>query len=155
MNTKKILVCLSLLGMALLNSQVLRADKDHGAHAKNVGGPNGGRIISNVDPHCEFLLRDDNKIEIRFLDENNAVVKPGIQVVTLIGGDRSAPTQLTFAEESGVLVSNEAFPKGNSLPVILEIKESPDSPIKRNRFLLNLVNCGSCDYQEYACVCGH
>jgi hypothetical protein len=32
---------------------------DHGKHAKKIAGPNGGRVLTGVEPHLEFFLTKD------------------------------------------------------------------------------------------------
>ncbi len=44
------------------------------AAAEKIKAPNGGRIIDSVEPHAEFLITADKKIEIRFLDDAGKVV---------------------------------------------------------------------------------
>ena len=47
-------------------------DKDHADHeghdhAKKVAGPNGGKVIMNVEPHFELFVTRERKIQISFL----------------------------------------------------------------------------------------
>jgi len=94
-------------------------------------------------------------VKITFLDEEGHIVAPVSQVVNVIGGDRSNPTRLSFSKSGNALVSDRSLPEGNNLPIILNIKETPSSKTVRERFNLNLSECPTCDYKEYACVCEH
>ena len=47
--------------------------------AEKIKSPNGGRIISAVEPHAEFLVTPDKKVEIRFLDAAGKVIAPAAQ----------------------------------------------------------------------------
>jgi hypothetical protein len=118
-------------------------------------GPNGGRLIEKIEPHAEFLVNKDNKVEVRFVDDNNKVVAPGAQVVTVTLGDRSAPTKLIFTKDGNKLISDKAIPSGNELPTVVQIKANADAKAVNEKFNLNLDKCPTCKHQEYACTCGH
>lgn len=147
-------LALSLLIAGLASANVNAAEKhDHEHEAK--AGPTGGRLIHEVEPHAEFFVNKDNKIEIRFVDDDNKVVAPGTQVVTVTLGDRSAPTKLTFAKDGDKLISDKAIPSGNDLPTVVQIKEKPDAKSVTEKFNLNLEQCPTCKFKEYACTCEH
>lgn len=130
-------------------------DHEHADHEKKTPGPNGGRILTSVEPHLEFLVLEDRKVQISALTEEAKVAPITSQSLTLTGGDRSNPTSLTFSQSEDVLVSNEALPEGNRFPVILKIKTSADSSPVTDKFEVNFSNCPTCEYQEYACICNH
>lgn len=123
--------------------------------AAEIQAPNGGRIIESITPHVEFLVTPDKKVEIRFLDDTGKVVAPGDQVVTVVMGDRAAPTKLTFARDGDKLVSDKPVAEGKALPLVLQIKTSPDSKTVTTKFNLDMANCPTCKHQEYACTCDH
>ncbi len=122
---------------------------------KSEGGPNGGRLITSVEPAVEFIVQDDRTVAIQLLDKNRKEVTPTNQVITLIGGDRTNPTTLSFAKKGNRLVSDKPIPEGTSVPVVLQIMASANAAVVREKFNVNLSECPTCDYQEYACVCGH
>lgn len=132
-------------------------DHDHGDddHGKSTPGPNGGRILTEVEPHLEFKLNDDHTIQIIALTDDAKPAPIGDQVITVTGGDRSDPADLSFSKKGDALVSNAAFPKGKKLPVIVSIQQTPDAEATIARFTLDLSDCPTCDYLEYACICGH
>ena len=123
--------------------------------AEKIKAPNGGRIIDSVEPHAEFLITADKKIEIRFLDDAGKVVAPAAQVVTVTMGDRANPTKLAFAKDGDKLVSDKTIPEGKELPVVVQIKTSPDAKSATAKFSLNLAKCPTCEHAEYACTCAH
>jgi len=127
---------------------------EHAEH-KPEGGPNGGRLITIVEPHLEFLVTSERFVQITFLGHDGEVVPAGEQVVSAIGGDRSAPTKVKFVKKEGRLISTEALPEMKNMPIILQIKATPDAKSVRETFHLNMNECPSCDYKEYSCVCGH
>ena len=52
------------------------AEEDHGhddhkghAHEKKIAGPNGGRVLTKVEPHLEFFVTKDHKIQITAVDD--------------------------------------------------------------------------------------
>lgn len=130
-------------------------DHDHDAHAEKKAGPNGGRIITSVEPHFEFWVTPERTVQITFLDDHDKLIAPEGQAVSLMGGSRSNPTKLSFVQQNKVLLSNDKLPDGNNIPVILTIKTSPDAKTVRERLQVNMSECPTCDYREYACICDH
>ena len=125
------------------------------AAQKVQGGPNGGRLITIVDPHMEFLVTSERLVQITFLGRDGQVVPVADQVVSAVGGDRSAPTKVEFVKNGDGLISTAALPEMKRMPIILQIKATPGAPGVRETFYLNMSNCPSCEYKEYACICGH
>lgn len=147
----------TLLGLALAftaSAAEKGKDKHDHEHAAKAG-PTGGKLITEVEPHVEFFVTKDKKIEIRFVDDDNKVVAPGEQTVSVIMGDRSAPTKLAFTKDGNKLVSDKAIPEGNDLPTVVQIKAKPDAKSVTEKFNLNLNDCPTCKNKEYACTCEH
>ena len=130
-------------------------DGDDHDHDEIVAGPNGGRVMHDFEPHAEFFVTDDRKVQITFVDDDMKAIPPGGQEVRVIAGDRSDQTKLTFAKSGDVLLSNEVLPEGNDFPVIVQVKETADAKSVNGKFSLNLAQCPTCDYKEYACACDH
>ena len=133
----------------------LAAGLTFGHAAEKIKAPNGGRIIETVEPHAEFLITAEKKIEIRFLDDSGKVVAPGAQVVTVTMGDRANPTKLAFAKDGDKLVSDKTIPDGKELPVVLQIRAKEGEKASTAKFSLNLAKCATCEHAEYACSCAH
>jgi len=130
-------------------------DHDDHDHEKAVVGPNGGKVITSVEPHLEFFVTKDRKVKITALDDDLKPVKIGRQSVKMVAGERSKPTKISFEEKDGVLVSTGTLPKGNDFPVVLQIKTRKIAKSVNEKFNLNLIDCPTCDYKEYACTCDH
>jgi hypothetical protein len=139
-------------------------DHDHADHSeethadvKTIEGPNKGRIITATEPHVEFFVTEDRKILLTFLDNDNKPVVLEAPVISAIGGERSAPTRMTFeaSGEAGALLSDVALPEGENIPIILQIKTAPDADNVTERFNINLAECPTCVHLEYACNCAH
>lgn len=143
------------LASALVADDKKKHDHDHDHEHGAIAGPTGGRMITSVEPHAEFFVNKDNKIEIRFFDDDNEPVAPGGQTVSVVMGERSKPTKLAFAKDGDKLVSDQAIPAGNLLPTVVQIKPSADAKTVTERFNLNLEDCPTCKYKEYACICDH
>ena len=147
-------IALKLLTALALAVPAFAAEKEH-SHEKKAEGPNGGRVITAVEPHLEFLVTKDRKVEITALTE---ALKPGKfsgQVIAVTAGDRSKPTKLEFKEEGGKLVSSNTLPEGNDFPVSVSIKADAKAKATYEKFNLNLGKCPTCKHQEYACICAH
>ncbi|PTX91896.1 hypothetical protein DB346_23345 [Verrucomicrobia bacterium LW23] len=143
------------LGLAFSQFAPVHAADAHKHDDKPVAGPTGGRILTKVEPHAEFFVNADKKVEIRFVDDSNKVVPPADQSVSVTMGDRSAPTKLTFAKDGDKLISDKAIPDGNEIPTVVQIKVKPDAKAATEKFNLNLAKCPTCKYAEYACICEH
>ena len=128
-------------------------EDDH-AHAKKAG-PNGGRVLTNVEPHAEFFVTDDRKVRITFVDDDFKPIAAGAQVISVIAGDRQNPVNLSFATEGNSLISDKPLPEGKDFPVVVMIKADKESDEVTARFQCNLHDCPTCDYKEYACTCDH
>jgi len=126
-----------------------------GAHSDDVKMPNGGRLVASVEPHFEFYVTPERFVQITFIGNDGKVVPVAEQKVSAIGGDRSAPTKVEFTKQGDVLLSKEALPEQNNMPMVLQIKVTPGSKTVREKFNLNLNDCPTCSFKEYACACGH
>jgi hypothetical protein len=148
-------LAITLLAALSLSAAAL-AGGDHGhEHEKKLAGPNKGRVLQSVEPHAEFWVREDRKVQITFLDKDLKAIPAAAQEVTVTTGERSAPTKLTFKKEGDVLVSDAAIPEGNGFPTVVQIKVTPDAKVVTEKFNLNLAKCPECSNAEYACVCDH
>lgn len=138
------------LGMLVAGLTFAQAADEH-----KVKAPNGGRLIEGIEPHAEFLVTAEKKVEIRFVDDSGKVVAPAAQSVTVTMGERANPTKLAFTKEGDKLVSDKVIPDGKELPVVLQIKATPDAKAVTEKFNLNLAKCPTCSNAEYACTCPH
>lgn len=129
-------------------------DHDHG-HAKIIAGPNGGRVLTSVEPHLEFFVADDRTVKITALDAKNMPAKISTQSVKIVAGDRKKPTRLKFEVKDGVLVSDGKLPDGNLFPIVIQIKTAKGAKNVNEKFNLDLSKCTGCKYREYACTCDH
>lgn len=146
-------IALKLIAVLALTVPAFAAD-DH-KHEEKSAGPNGGRVITVVEPHLEFLVTKDRKVEITALTEDLKAAKLGAQVITVTAGDRSKPTKLEFKATDGKLVSSNSLPEGNDFPVSVSIKADAGAKAVYEKFNANLEKCPTCKHQEYACVCEH
>ena len=129
--------------------------EDKHDHDKVKAGPTGGKLITDVEPHVEFFVNKDKKVEIRFVDDDNKVVAPAEQVITVTLGERSKPTKLTFTKDGDKLVSDKAVPEGNDYPAVVQIKADAKAKTINAKFNLNMSKCPTCENAEYACTCAH
>jgi hypothetical protein len=123
--------------------------------AERKAGPNGGRLLTNVQPNAEFLVTASRKVKITFIGADGKIVAPAEQVVTVTTGERSAPVKLSFVKNGDALISEQALPAGEDLPAVVQIKTTPDAKAAVEKFHLNLAICSGCKLAEYACTCDH
>lgn len=111
-------------------------DHDHD-HPHTQEGPNGGRLITSVKPYLEFLVLEDRRVKILQVKDGKAV-PVGTQVISLIGGDRANPTRMNFEFDGDALISDNAFPEGDSFPVVLQIKTSAGADAVTEKFNIEI-----------------
>ena len=125
----------TITAFALLVTPMTWADEekhDHDKHAEHEHGhdikaPNGGRVLHDVEPHAEFFITKDRKVQITFL---------------------------TFEKTKNGFLSNEKLPEGKLVPIVLMFKNAKGQ--KSNvKFNVNMADCPTCDFLEYACTCDH
>ncbi|HEY8961363.1 MAG TPA: hypothetical protein VIM57_04095 [Luteolibacter sp.] len=142
------------LADASLVTPVHAQEKAQG-HVQKKAGPNGGRVITKVTPHVEVLILPDRKVKLTFLDEAGKPLPVSQQTATVTSGDRMNPVKLTFSTKDGALVSEQPLPTGQSVPVVLQLKATPDGPVVTEKFGANLSICPECKLSEYSCTCEH
>jgi len=142
-----------LAGAAMLHA----GEDDHEGHDHDEAkaGPNGGKVLQGVEPHLEFFVTKDRKVQVTALGEDGKAIAIGNQTVRIIGGSRTSPTRMSLVKRGNILVSENAFPEGDDFPVVVQIKPSADTKTVVEKFNLNLKDCPTCDYKEYACTCDH
>ncbi|MFO1486376.1 MAG: hypothetical protein U1F71_23640 [Verrucomicrobiaceae bacterium] len=150
MNTQSILLILSL---SLVTHLAYADDPKSGYHG--MAGPNGGRLLVEVEPHIEFLVKSDTKkVEIRFVGDALIVLPPAGQEVTTTVGEGDSATKLTFTQQGDKLVSDVPLPAGDRLPVTVQIRAKPgDSSVTAEKFILDLGPCPTGKHLKYACTC--
>ncbi len=147
----KISILLAVVSLALPS---LYAGGDH-VHIKREAGPNGGRVVTSVTPRYEFFVTPEKKVKITFLGDDGKAVPAKDQVITAVGGDRAAPTKLTFAKDGDSLVSDKPLPEGKELPIVVQVKVTPEAKTVTEKFTVNMATCPECKHAEYACTCDH
>ena len=150
----KSILATAVLALGLAFNAGAAEDKHDHEHAAKAG-PTGGKLITEVEPHVEFLVTKDKKVEIRFIDDDNKVVAPAEQVISVTLGERSKPTKLTFTKDGNKLVSDKVVPEGNDYPTVVQIKTDAKAKAVNARFNLNMTKCPTCANAEYACTCEH
>lgn len=146
------ITALAAFSVAMLT---VNGDEDHKHKHAGVAGPNGGRVITSVEPHLEFKVLENRTVKITALSEEIKPIDMGEQVVTVTAGERSNPIRMTFKKEGNVLVSDKAFPAGDDFPVVLQIKAKADAKATIEKFTMDFSPCPTCKYLEYACTCEH
>lgn len=160
-NTKALLTA-ALCGL-ILPTPLFAEEKghDHKKHAEHdhahheIKGPNNGKMLMAVEPHAEFFVTKDRKVRITFVNDDGKMIPAKDQTVSIICGDRSNPTRMKMEQKDGAFVSTNALPKGNDFPTVITIKTKPGEKSVREKFNLNLSDCPTCEFQEYACTCDH
>ena len=146
---------MKLIPVLILAATVALPFSAPAADKKIQAGPNGGRIMKSVTPAAEFFVTKDRKVQITFLNEAGKPIPSSGQVVSVVAGERSAPTRMSFKAAGEGLLSEQTLPAGNGFPTVVQIKTSSDAKPVLEKFNLNMVTCPECNLAEYACTCGH
>lgn len=141
--------------LTLLATLTLVASLAAHSSVQKEAGPHGGRVLTKVEPHAEFFVTTDRKVQITFLGEDGKPIAPAAQTVTVTAGERSAPVKLSFVRSGDSLLSEQTLPDGNNFPTVVQIKVTPDAKTVVEKFTLNLSVCPGCKLAEYACTCDH
>ena len=128
---------------------------DGDTQAQRKAGPNGGRLLTSIEPQAEFFVTDDGKVQITFLDAAGQPAPIAGQTVNVVAGDRSNLTTLTFAKQGEVLSSTSALPQGDDFPLVVALQVDSSSDLTREKFTLDLSVCQACKLRGYACICPH
>lgn len=126
-------------------------DNEH----KHKGGPNGGKLFGQVQPHAEFLVQKDRTVAISFYDEAMKLVPVGAQTATLVAETKAGKTKIEFERKGNVLVSKGTLPEGDGYNLVLQFKQAAEAKPQNFRFKFETHDCGECRRMEYACTCDH
>lgn len=152
------LISLLIVGANVVSAQDGHSEHDHAQseseHLEAKAGPNGGRIIYELEPHLEFFVKADRTIQISALNEKGEAIPVENLSAQLVGGSRAKPVLMKFVKKGPILISDKALPEMAITPVVLTFSNAESERV-RVKFNVNLSECGSCDYKEYACICGH
>lgn len=122
---------------------------------KHSGGPNGGKLFGQVQPHAEFLVQKDRTVAISFYDEAMKLVPAEAQTATLVAETKAGKTRIEFERKGSVLVSKGTLPEGDGYNLVLQFKQTAEAKPQNFRFKFETHDCGECRRMEYACICGH
>ncbi|YCM45767.1 hypothetical protein V2O64_07040 [Verrucomicrobiaceae bacterium 227] len=131
-----------------------KAAEEHAEHDHEIKAPNGGRVLHDVVPHAEFFITKERKVQITFVDGEGKPVADASSVKA-IGGKRTEPTKFTFEKTEHGFLSKEKLPEGNLVPIVLMFKNGEGKAAKPIKFNVNMEQCPTCDFLEYACICDH
>lgn len=141
MKTKLSIILLSLTaGLAL-------------AHEGIELGPNKGRILefsNNETMHGE-VTEKDGKLHIALLDKDMKPVKVDAQSLTATAGTRQSPVKVEVTKSEADFTMT-APKEGEWL--ILQYKETADSPTITARLHYDTKVCAPCGNPEWRCACG-
>jgi hypothetical protein len=132
------------------------AEAPHGHdHDAPIGGPKGGRLLEDTEPHAEFLVEKDLSVTVTFYDEDLKPVAAAEQHVSVIAEAEGKKTTLDFEKQGDVLVSKGPLPQEHALNLVVRFQQTPDDTARNFRFVYEDHICDVCKRAEYACICGH
>ncbi len=126
---------------------------DHGK--EHAGGPKGGRLLENTQPHAEFFVAKDKTVSITFYDDAMKPIAPAGQSAVLLVDTNGNKTKLEFEQKGDMLVTTGSLPEGENHNIVLQYKANADAKPRNFRMALDGKTCPDCDRAEYACICTH
>jgi len=128
----------------------------HVDHVEAIKPPNGGRILHEIVPHAEFFITKERMVQITFVDDEGKPIKDEATLKAM-GGKLTAPTKFTFKKTKHGLISEQKLPEGKMVPILLRFKDAEGKAMSAEpiKFNVDLSDCPTCDYLEYACTCDH
>lgn len=151
----KTLSRLIIVASILFVASSVYAETPHGHEHSAAGGPKGGRLLENTNPHAEFFVEKDLSVTISFYDEDLKPVAAADQTVSVIAEVDGKKTTLDFEKKGDVLVSKGPLPKEKPLNLVVRFKQTSDAKANNFRFAYEDAICGECKHAEYACTCAH
>ncbi len=110
----------------------------HEHHHHDDKGPNGGRILHHVDPHLEFLVLANRKVQLTQLDGKLKATSMGAQEVEMEAGSPADRVTIAFEKKGDVLVSKQPLPKGDDVPVAVMIRPEPGADVITEKFTVEI-----------------
>lgn len=134
-------------------------DHDHSSHTNKLNvrkaGPSGGRVLHKVEPHLEFFVTQDRKVQVTALNDSLKPIPFESQVIKITGGVRTNPISMNLVKQGNVMISDSAIPAGDDFPLVVQVKANSEAKSVYEKFTLNMSKCPTCIYLEYACTCDH
>jgi hypothetical protein len=166
---KKIFMFLTVAGILCASPAVLWAEEGHDHsgeagddHAKqaghagqHAGGPKGGRLLENVEPHAEFFVEKDRTASLTFYDDSMKPIPASGQSASLSVDTNGNKTKLEFEQKGDILVTTGSLPEGGSHNIVLHLRQTAEAKPTNFRFTLDGNVCAECKRAEYACICAH
>lgn len=110
-----------------------------------------GRALEAPGVRADFLIRQDRKAAVTFVDAAGKPEPRGERIVTVkVDGKDVAlePSPTGF-------VTKEPLPAKEPAPIIVQVRAAPGAKTANFRLTLDTAPCGGCDRPEYACSCAH
>ena len=136
-----------LLAIAVSSASLFAAEKIK-------AGPKGGRLLETEPQKTEFFVTKDRKVEIQFYDAAMKPAAPGQQVVNITAEPKSGRAKVDLEKTATGYVSKAALPESAApYRIVVQVRPTADAKPQNFRVDLNLAQCGTCKYKEYACIC--
>lgn len=119
--------------------------------AKPATEPRPGRALEAPGVRADFVVQQDRKATVTFVDEAGKPIPRGDRTVTVKVDGKDVALE---AQPNG-FVTKEPLPAKEPAPIIVQIRAKADAKPANFRVTLNTSLCGECKRPEYGCVCGH
>lgn len=119
--------------------------------AKPAAAPRPGRPLEAPGVRADFLIQQDRKATVTFVDEAGKPTARGDRTVTLKVDGKDVALE---AQPNG-FVTKEPLQAKEPAQIVVQVRAKADAKPANFRVTLNTSLCGECKRPEYGCTCDH
>ncbi|GDY18628.1 hypothetical protein LBMAG55_19510 [Verrucomicrobiota bacterium] len=119
--------------------------------AKPATAPRPGRALEAPGVRADFVILQDRKATVTFVDEAGNPAARGDRTVAVKVDGKDVALE---AQPNG-FVTKEPLPAKEPAPIVVQIRAKADAKPANFRITLNTAICAECKRPEYGCICGH
>ena len=119
--------------------------------AKPAAEPRPGRALEAPGVRADFLIQQDRKATVTFVDEAGKPAARGDRtvIVKVDGKD------IALEPQTNGFITKEPLQAKEPAPIVVQIRAKADAKPANFRVTLNTSLCGECKRPEYGCTCDH
>jgi hypothetical protein len=119
--------------------------------AKPATEPRPGRALEAPGVRADFLIQQDRKATVTFVDEAGKPAARGDRtvIVKVDGKD------IALEPQTNGFITKEPLQAKEPAQIVVQIRAKADAKPANFRVTLNTSLCGECKRPEYGCTCDH
>ena len=119
--------------------------------AKSAADVQPGRRLEAPGLRAQFVIQQDRKASVSFVDEAGKPVARGERtvIVKVDGKD------VVLEPQPNGFITKEPLQAKEPAAIVVQVRAAADAKPTNFRLTLNTALCGECKRQEYGCTCAH